>query len=111
MWSGTLATIPTGWVLCDGTSGTPNLADRFVLGVNTGQDPGTVGGSSSHDHSVDPPNTVSSMGSVFTWVSQSSSEQAVNIQPHDHDVDIAAFNSALASNVPPYFRLAFIMKQ
>jgi len=34
MWSGTLATIPAGWVLCDGTHGTPNLSGRFILGYN-----------------------------------------------------------------------------
>ena len=37
MWSGTKETIPTGWGLCDGTNGTPNLIDRFVFGaVNAG---------------------------------------------------------------------------
>ena len=37
MWSGTKETIPTGWGLCDGTKGTPNLIDRFVFGaVNAG---------------------------------------------------------------------------
>lgn len=44
MWSGTKATIPTGWGLCDGTNGTPNLIDRFVFGaVNAG----TTGGSNN----------------------------------------------------------------
>lgn len=37
MWSGTKATIPTGWALCDGTNGTPNLINRFVFGaINAG---------------------------------------------------------------------------
>ena len=31
MWSGTAADIPTGWALCDGTGGTPDLTDRFIL--------------------------------------------------------------------------------
>jgi microcystin-dependent protein len=31
MWSGTLATVPSGWALCDGTNGTPDLMDRFVV--------------------------------------------------------------------------------
>lgn len=39
MWSGTLATIPAGWHLCDGTNGTPDLRGRFILGVDTGNDP------------------------------------------------------------------------
>ena len=35
MWSGTIATIPVGWHLCDGTYGTPNLKDRFVVCAST----------------------------------------------------------------------------
>lgn len=33
MWSGTIATIPSGWVLCDGSNGTPDLRDKFVIGA------------------------------------------------------------------------------
>ena len=40
MWSGTKETIPTGWGLCDGTAGTPNLIDRFILGAETAGDTG-----------------------------------------------------------------------
>ena len=32
MWSGLVGSIPTGWTLCDGTLGTPDLRDRFVRG-------------------------------------------------------------------------------
>lgn len=41
MWSGSINDIPQGWVLCDGTRGTPNLSDRFVLGTTT-TDPDTL---------------------------------------------------------------------
>jgi hypothetical protein len=34
IWSGTKASIPTGWVLCDGTNSTPNLVGRFVRGAS-----------------------------------------------------------------------------
>ncbi len=33
MWSGKIADIPLGWGLCDGTNGTPDLRDKFVVGA------------------------------------------------------------------------------
>ena len=35
MWSGTIATIPSGWLLCDGTNGTPDLRNRFIIGATS----------------------------------------------------------------------------
>jgi hypothetical protein len=35
MWYGTIATIPTGWVLCNGSNGTPDLRNKFVIGAHT----------------------------------------------------------------------------
>lgn len=35
MWSGTIATIPTGWVLCNGSNSTPDLRNKFVIGAHT----------------------------------------------------------------------------
>ena len=34
MWSGTIATIPSGWYLCDGSNGTPDLRNKFIIGAN-----------------------------------------------------------------------------
>ena len=36
MWAGDDLLVPTGWNLCDGTNGTPDLRDRFVLGSPDG---------------------------------------------------------------------------
>ena len=35
MWSGSIATIPTGWALCNGSNGTPDLRNRFVIGAHS----------------------------------------------------------------------------
>lgn len=45
MWSG--ATVPTGWFLCDGTNGTPNLQDRFIVGAGLSYSVGAIGGAAS----------------------------------------------------------------
>ena len=47
LWSGNTGNIPTGFVLCDGNNGTPNLTDRFVVGAGAAYSPGATGGSSS----------------------------------------------------------------
>jgi hypothetical protein len=56
MWAGTIATIPSGWALCDGSvqNGvpTPNLTSRFIMGASAGVAPGTLGGSNTHDHVI-----------------------------------------------------------
>lgn len=44
MWSGLIDEIPSGWFLCDGTGGTPDLRDRFIVGAGSGYDVGDVGG-------------------------------------------------------------------
>lgn len=50
MWSGTGASIPGGWTLCNGLAGgdggaiTPNLSDRIVLAVGNQHEPGEYGG-------------------------------------------------------------------
>jgi hypothetical protein len=34
MWSGTIATIPSGWYLCDGTNSTPDLRNKFIVAAD-----------------------------------------------------------------------------
>jgi len=71
MWSGAIANIPTGWQLCDGTNGTPNLKNKFIIcadadtsGVATTSITGTTtstGGTKDavivqHNHGITEPN-------------------------------------------------------
>lgn len=58
LWSGAVGAIPSGWVLCDGNNGTPNLTDRFIVGAGNSYAVGATGGaltatsssSGSHSH-------------------------------------------------------------
>ncbi|CAF1135759.1 unnamed protein product [Adineta steineri] len=54
LWSGTIATVPQDWAICDGTQGTPDLRDRFILGSgsNAQYSPTQTGGSSSQTANI-----------------------------------------------------------
>lgn len=39
------STIPTGWAICNGQNGTPDLRDRFIVGAGRSYNPGATGGS------------------------------------------------------------------
>lgn len=45
MWSGAEVDIPESWALCNGTNGTPDLTDRFVVGAGDSYAVGAIGGS------------------------------------------------------------------
>lgn len=82
MWSGSIASIPSGWALCDGSLGTPNLRDRFVVGAGSTYPVGTTGGSANatlvaHTHTV----TASGSGSTGGAGSHSHS---INDPGHSH---------------------------
>ena len=47
IWSGASNNIPSGWVLCNGSNGTPDLRNRFVVGGGSSYSVGAQGGSSS----------------------------------------------------------------
>ena len=52
MWSGAATAIPTGWRLCNGANGTPDLRDRFVVGAGGSYTVGATGGANSVTLSV-----------------------------------------------------------
>jgi len=47
MWSGSIGSIPSGWYLCDGSNGTPNLTDRFIVGAGSSYAVNGTGGAST----------------------------------------------------------------
>ena len=50
LWTGTLASLPEDWHLCDGTDGTPDLRGLFIQAATALGDIGTTGGSLTHSH-------------------------------------------------------------
>lgn len=136
MWSGTIATIPSGWLLCNGSNGTPDLRDRFIIGSSVdsgGQSVTTItggntktGGSKdaivvSHTHTAtvnDPGHFHSGGLRLFSPGGQFASDPANrvdNINTGTATTGITVTNSTTGSsgtnaNLVPYFALAFIMK-
>lgn len=140
MWSGSIASIPTSWALCDGTNGTPNLINRFVIGSSidvsdvsntsvTGANTKSGGSKDAivvaHNHTGSTNSTgvhTHSLSVYKTGVESGTSGSGSSGQPngaattssagaHSHTVTIDSTGSSGANaNLPPYYALAFIMK-
>lgn len=131
LWSGSVASIPSGWVLCNGSNGTPDLRDRFVVGAGSTYAVGGTGGSAdaivvSHTHTA----TVTDPGHFHNYdkfTGQAGGGGGVNIAGGDgtpvytstasqtKTTGISVSNSTTGSsgtnaNLPPYYALAYIMK-
>ncbi len=117
MWGGSIATIPAGWALCDGTGGTPNLLAKFIRGIATAlTEPGDTGGSDTHTHTIAHTHTYSgttaSHGSATANPSNGGGT-AFLYGAHTHaysgTTDAAsAADSGSGSTLPAYYALAFI---
>jgi microcystin-dependent protein len=81
LWSGSVVSIPSGWLLCDGTSGTPNLQNRFIVGAGDSYAVDATGGAATvtldatqipaHSHTADGDLTAASAGAHTHTVSGS----------------------------------------
>jgi len=57
IWYGSIGSVPTGWYLCDGSNGTPDLRDKFVVGAGSTYAVAATGGSTdavvvTHNHTA-----------------------------------------------------------
>lgn len=124
MWSGKADEIPAGWSLCDGNNGTPDLRDRFVMGVGTREYANARGGTFEHDHRthghshrVSPPSShISTLASAYGGRGKPG-YYGGGVRMRRYYSGTRAFQSQTAPvkidrarHLPPYFRLAFIMK-
>lgn len=96
-WSGSIASIPSGWALCNGGSGTPNLTDKFVIGAGNSYAVGASGGATTHRHHYTTPDA------VYTGGAMGGGEHALVNHYHIGYTDYE-------SSLPPYYALAYIMK-
>lgn len=108
MWSGTEANIPSGWALCNGSNGTPDLKDRFVIGAGGTYSVSSTGGTINHTHTAGTLTIGIPPVSETTAVRNDYSNIQVALSDHHHDV--IGGNTGTSSNLPPYYALAYIMK-
>ena len=136
MWSGSIGSIPSGWYLCDGSNGTPNLTDRFIIGAGSTYAVNGTGGTSSvtlttnnlpaHTHTAtstvtDPghTHTTSYLGYVGSGGGGISgggySFSTISLNSATTGVSVATTNASTGSGTSfsilnPYYALAFIQK-
>ena len=109
MWSGSVATIPTGWVLCNGSNGTPNLTDRFVIAAGNSYSPGATGNGSLPATSLTLTYNQKVTGSGGTGYVESSQTGGLNYGVTSSMYSISSFGSG-STNIAVYYALCFIMK-
>jgi hypothetical protein len=130
IWSGSSASIPSGWLLCDGSSSTPDLRNRFVVGATSTYAVGATGGSAdaivvSHTHTatVTDAGHTHSTGTTGTTYLNDVSGGGGRTHPASNGgstsgtatTGITVSNSTTGSsgtnaNLPPYYALCYIMK-
>ena len=115
MWGGEVDKIPSGWVLCDGGNGTPNLRDRFIVGAGAGYKVGTTGGEKEVTLSIDQmPSHTHMHNHLPAWfadapggdMAQGTSTRA---NPPKWETDARGGNQP-HENRPPFYALCYIMK-
>jgi hypothetical protein len=137
LWSGSIGSIPAGYVLCNGNNGTPDLRDRFIVGAGSTYAVNATGGSAdsilpTHTHSAtsvvtDPGHfhQQQAFGSDSVVGNQGIPQGGIETQPFEPSnpntvtnttgITVATTNanagvSATNGNLPPYYALCYIMK-
>ena len=132
IWSG--SEVPNGWLLCDGTNGTPDLADKFVLGgaiadigTTAAQQDTAISNHSNHVFTQPDTHTWTAADTGTPSLAESVTDDAasqvgVPESNHTHEftpaskshtggaVDAHSAHTVSTQYFPPYYTLAYIMK-
>ena len=136
MYNGTTA--PTGWQICNGSNGSPDLRNRFIVSTGSSYSINATGGSNSvslteaqmpsHDHDADASvNDPGHKHQLRGGVDDADSGSYISAGDQTGNLDVGAMNDNTTGisvsvdidnegsgssheNRPPYFALTFIMK-
>ena len=130
LWSGSIGSIPGGFVLCNGLNNTPDLRDKFIVGAGSTYAVLAEGGSANsilpththvatsvvtdpgHNHGVGGGGTNAGSGSFGNYAGNSASPvsetkvTSITVATTNADAGVSPTNG----NLPPYFALCYIMK-
>jgi hypothetical protein len=133
LWYGVTNDIPYGWALCDGSNGTPDLIDKFVVGAGNTYSPADTGGRldtvlPEHTHDViEPDNGVDNPGHKHqiyyysgtgggepTGTGNTPSPTATGYATEYAETGVTIDNTGVSdvatTNLPPFYALCYIMK-
>ena len=136
LWYGSIGSVPAGWYLCDGSNGTPDLRDRFIVGAGSTYSVNATGGSAdasvvAHTHTATSASTVTDPGHLHTWGAVPSNTTGSNSRSYreggadgNQNTSTATTGITVATsttvnsagvagtnlNLPPYYALAYVMK-
>ena len=124
--------IPSGWAICNGQNGTPDLRDKFIVGAGNSYSLGNTGGEKevtltkdqipSHDHEIDDYYFLENhgvQGEGISGTEVATSETYLGPGESDYDNDTLFYKTHKTKttgggqaheNRPPYYALYFIMK-
>lgn len=102
LWSGLITGIPPGWFLCDGTNGTPDLTDKFVMSAGPSFGVNATAEAKGHEHTFvgDGHNhNLTSVGAVPLALDPGSLTDTVAVTGTTDNTKV----------VPEFYALAYIM--
>ncbi len=125
---GSTESIPAGWAVCDGTNGTPDLRDHFVLGAGGNYTPQTKGGAHqvtlsanelpAHTHTFSQ-YSAKDFYEMWWWDVNRNGNESDSLWANDGtdtrqttwtDTDKTPSTTKAHENRPPYYALLFIMR-
>ena len=119
LWYGSIASIPSGWSLCDGSGSTPDLRDKFIVGAGTGGSyavdaNAAMGNTGAHTLTTSemPAHTHSYLQRGFTKADPGSGSQDFSDEGGSLNTGSAGSGGSHThtGSLPPYYALCYIMK-
>jgi hypothetical protein len=106
-WLGSIAQIPQGWLLCDGTNGSPNLNHKYLIGTTDPNELLSTIGQPNHSHGF--------VGVTGTYNGAHNDNVVQNnnaplgVPGYDHTHNFAG-QTDLQPNLPPSIYVFYIFK-